>query len=166
MPKPVIQTNRLNLRELTLGDARFIIQLVNSPGWLQFIGDRNIRTEEQAIAYLENGPLKSYRENGFGLWLVELKTGEPIGMCGILKRETLEHPDIGFAFMPEFCGKGYAYEAASKSLSHAADDLKLPVIYAITVPHNSNSIRLLEKLGLTFRREITPNGEPLLLYSS
>lgn len=166
MPEAVIETVRLKLRELTFGDADFIIQLVNSPGWLRFIGDRNIRTEEEAIAYLESGPLKSYRENGFGLWLVELKSDAPIGMCGILKRETLDHPDIGFALLPEFYGQGYAYEAAAATLAYAKDELNLSKIAAITVPGNVRSIKLLEKIGMKCNRQIELNGDVLLLYST
>src|SRR5688572_21540231 len=114
-----LETQRLGLREFTRDDAVFIVELLNTPGWLQFIGDRNVKTKEQAIIYLENGPLKSYKENGFGSWMVELKEDKtPIGMCGILRRESLENPDIGFAFLPEYTGKGYAFEIASATLSY------------------------------------------------
>src|SRR5688572_4300133 len=107
----VLETARLRLREFTLEDTPFIIALLNSPGWLQFIGDRNVRTPEQARGYLEHGPFKSYRENGYGLCLVEQKeSGNPVGMCGVLKRDTLDSPDIGFAFLPGFQGQGYALE--------------------------------------------------------
>ena len=97
----ILQTERLLLREFTEDDAAFIVELLNSPGWIQYIGDRNIKTEEQAREYLNNGPLKSYRQNGFGLYMVEKKDDHtPIGMCGIIKRDTLNNPDIGFAFLP------------------------------------------------------------------
>lgn len=166
--KYILETERLTLRELIIDDTEFIIELVNSPGWLKFIGDRNIKTTEQAIAYLENGPIKSYRDNGFGLAMVETKDAKKqIGMCGIIKRDSLDSPDIGFAFLPEFTGKGYAFEIASATLAFATHQLKLPVICAITVPGNVHSIKLLEKIGLKFIKTInSPENEELLLYSN
>src|SRR6478736_8102385 len=111
--KYILETERLQLRQFEIDDAEFIVELVNTPGWLKFIGDRNIKTTEDAIRYLQNGPMKSYQENGFGLSLVEEKGNrKSIGMCGILKRDSLENPDIGFALLPEFVGKGYAFEIA------------------------------------------------------
>jgi RimJ/RimL family protein N-acetyltransferase len=165
----ILGTERLNLREFTTGDAKFIIELVNTPGWLEFIGDRNIKTEEQAIHYLENGPLKSYGLNGFGLSMVELKNEKiPVGMCGIIRRDNLEGPDIGFAFLPEFTGKGYAYEIADATMAFAKDKLKLPIIFAITVPQNKTSIKLLEKIGMKFIKPFCfpDKDEELLLYSN
>lgn len=167
--KYILETERLRLREFSLDDTKFIIELLNSPGWLQFIGDRNVKTGEQAIAYLENGPIKSYLQNGFGLSLVEKKDDKKaIGMCGIIKRDNLENPDIGFAFLPEFNGKGYAFEIASATLAYAKEKLALSNISAITLAGNSKSIRLLEKLGLKFIRTVCfPNSnEELLLYSN
>ena len=118
--KIVLESARLILREFTLDDTAFIIELVNTPGWLEFIGDRNVKTEEQARSYLQNGPLKSYKENGFGLTMVQLKTEKtPIGMCGILKRDNLDNPDIGFVFLTKFMGKGYAFEIANAKLIFA-----------------------------------------------
>ncbi len=147
--KPILQTNRLTIRRLTTDDTAFIIELLNTPGWLKFIGDRNVRTTEEAIGYLTNGPLKSYAENGFGLYLVATKADDiPIGMCGILKRPTLDNPDIGYALLPAFAGTGYAYEMASAVLNHALHELKLPSICAITLPGNASSVKLLEKLGM------------------
>jgi RimJ/RimL family protein N-acetyltransferase len=167
--KYLLETERLRLRELAIEDTGFVIELLNSPGWLQFIGDRNVRTEEQARKYLENGPLKSYKDNGFGLSLVETKTdGLKIGMCGILKRETLQNPDIGFAFLPAFIGKGYGFEIASATLNHATRKLKLPTICAITNPDNEKSIRLLEKIGLKFVQtfQFPDSTETLSMYRS
>lgn len=167
--KYILETERLSLREFITADAAFILELVNSPGWLQFIGDRNIKTTGQAIAYLENGPIKSYRDNGFGLALVETKDHKiSIGMCGIIKRDNLDNPDIGFAFLPGFTGKGYAFEIASATLTYASGQLKLPTIYAITVPYNIRSISLLEKIGMTFIKKINApkDNEELLLYSN
>ncbi len=165
--KYILETERLRLRELTLTDAPFIVELVNSPGWLKYIGDRNIKTIDQAKTYLTNGPIKSYHDNGFGLWLVETKdTNTPLGMCGILKRETLDHPDLGFAFLAEFIGKGYGFEAATATLEFAKEKLTLPTLNAITVPYNQNSIKLLEKVGMKFSKRISfaNNPEELLLY--
>jgi RimJ/RimL family protein N-acetyltransferase len=166
--KFILESERLRLRELTLDDTAFIIELVNTSGWLTFIGDRNIKTEEQAKSYLENGPIKSYHENGFGLSLVEIKDSQTrVGMCGILKRDTLEHPGIGFAFLPEFMEKGYAFEMAHATVQHAINQLKLPIIYAIVVPENVRSIKLLNKIGLTFvkRFHFGDSNQELLLYS-
>jgi len=163
----ISDTERLKLRELTLGDAAFIVELVNSPGWIKYIGDRNIKTVEQAKEYLENGPLKSYKENGFGLWLVETKDNKkPIGMCGLLKRDYLDHPDIGFAFLPEFIRKGFGFEAASATVSLAKNQIKLHNLCAITMPGNHASIKLLEKVGLKFTKSFSPPGnqEELHLY--
>ena len=157
--KIVLETDRLTLREFTLDDTAFIIELVNTPGWLEFIGDRNVKTEEQARSYLLNGPLKSYIENGFGLAMVQLKTEKTsIGMCGILKRNHLDNPDIGFAFLPEFMGKGYAFEIANATLIFAKTIWQLPVVVAITLPNNKSSINLLEKLGLRFVKPFTFPG--------
>ena len=165
----ILDTERLRLKEFTTADTDFIIALLNSPGWLQFIGDRNVRTKEEAHTYLENGPLKSYKENGFGLWMVELKEENiPIGMCGIIDRPNLDNPDIGFAFLPEYNGKGYAYEMAAATLDYAREALNMQVIYAITLPDNKSSIRLLEKIGLSYSKVIRFEGseEELLLYSN
>ncbi len=166
--KYILETERLRLRKLTRDDTAFIIELVNSAGWIKYIGDRNIKTEEQAISYLENGPIKSYHDNGFGLLMVETKEGNRnIGMCGILKRDTLEHPDIGYALLPAFTGNGYAFEMAHAVLQYATVQLKLATIFAITVPENVRSIKILDKIGLTFMKRIQfPNNhEELLLYA-
>jgi len=165
----ILETERLLLRHFTIDDSKFIIELLNTPGWIEFIGDRNIKTEEQAKQYLQNGPLRSYEVNGFGLSLVELKSDrKSIGMCGILKRENLESPDIGFAFLPEFTGKGFAFEIANATMTFAKDILKLATIFAITVPNNKTSIRLLGKIGLKFDKAFRfPNDtEELMLFSN
>lgn len=167
-PTYILQTPRLQLRQFSLDDWRFIIHLLNSEGWLKYIGDRNVITKEQAHHYLKKGPLKSYKQNGFGLCMVETKDGVPIGMCGIIKRDYLEHPDIGFAFLPEYCSMGYAQEIASATLVHARNDLKIQNISAITLPNNVKSIRLLEKIGLRFIKSFRtdPEAEELLLYGN
>ena len=163
-----LETDRLTFRQLTLADAPFIVELVNTPGWLRFIGERNIKTSEQAENYLENGPIASYAQNGFGLYGVELKSEKTlIGMCGLIKRETLPDPDIGFAFLPEFTGSGFAFEAANAVMSLATNTLKLPVVLAITLPENEPSRKLLEKIGLKFvRMTSSPDKEELMLYSN
>jgi RimJ/RimL family protein N-acetyltransferase len=164
----IIDTERLLLREFTIDDAAFILELLNSPGWLQYIGDRNIKTFEDASQYLLNGPMKSYDQNGFGLSMVEIKEGNiPIGMCGLIKRETLEHIDIGFAFLPQYSGKGYAHEIAIATIEHARNNLKISKIVAITTQGNHNSIRLLNKIGLKFEKNIrfADEEEELMLFT-
>jgi RimJ/RimL family protein N-acetyltransferase len=159
----------LNLREFTLDDTQFVIELLNSPQWLQFIGDRQVKTREQAINYLQNGPINSYWQHGFGLSVVEKKDNQmAIGMCGLIKRDTLENPDIGFAFLPDFFGKGYAFEIASALLLYAKETLLIPSIWAITLPDNARSIRLLEKLGFSFVKTFTfpDSQQELRLYSN
>lgn len=164
----IITTNRLNLRQFNLTDTQFIIELLNSPGWLAYIGNRHISTTQQSEIYLQS-LMKSYTQNGFGFWLVELTTNQtPIGMCGIIKRNGLEHPDIGFAFLPAFTNQGYAYEAANASILFAYNTLQLPHICAITLSQNKSSIKLLEKIGLHFSQNITlPNDtEELMLFKN
>lgn len=163
----ILNTERLQLKPFTHKDAPFIIELLNSPGWLQFIGDRNVHNEEEAVRYLENGPLKSYREYGFGLSKIEKKdTTEPIGMCGLLKRDTLENPDIGFALLPRFSGQGYASEIVNATILYAKEKLNIQKISAITLPHNLKSIRLLESIGFNFCKTIRMpgNNDDLRLY--
>ncbi len=153
----ILKTERLILRKLNFYDSLFIVKLLNSPGWIEFIGDRGVKTEEDAKVYLQNGPLLSYEKNGFGLYLVELlETGDPIGMCGILKRDNLEHPDLGFAFLPEFMGKGYAYEAADAVVKYAREQFRIDTLLAITMPENATSIKLLEKVGMIYDGVVKP----------
>lgn len=155
----IIHTNRITLRKLTLNDAAFILELLNDPAFIRFIGDRNVRTLEDAANYLK-GPLESYERNGFGLWMVENKVGIPLGICGLIKRETLPHVDIGYAFLPEFRSQGLAFEAARATLDFARDTLKISRVLAIVTPDNERSIHLLAKLGLKFERMIVmPNDE-------
>lgn len=155
----ITTTNRITLRKLTQNDAAFILELLNDPAFIRFIGDRNVRTLEDAANYLK-GPLESYERNGFGLWMVENKVGIPLGICGLIKRETLPHVDIGYAFLPEFRSQGLAFEAARATLDFARDTLKISRVLAIVTPDNERSIRLLTKLGLKFERMIVmPNDE-------
>lgn len=148
---PLIQTERLELVPFVHADAPFILSLVNSPGWLRYIGDRNVHTAEDAVAYLENGPLKSFRDHGFGLMRVGLKgSGLPIGMCGLLRRPELDGPDIGFAFLPEYHRQGYALEAARAVVAFAREQLRLSELLAIVQADNAASIGLLRNLGFVF----------------
>jgi RimJ/RimL family protein N-acetyltransferase len=147
----VLETERLILRRLVPGDAAFILELANEPAWLRFIGDRGIHSLEDAVGYLEKGPMDLYARFGFGLYRVELKVdGTPIGMCGLIKRETLQDVDLGFAFLARHTGQGYAIEAAAATLAHGRRDHGLKRIAAITDPENDRSIRLLEKLGFRY----------------
>ncbi|GHO71834.1 alanine acetyltransferase [Ktedonobacter sp. SOSP1-52] len=165
---PLLETERLIQRRFSLEDAPFILELLNDPGWVQFIGDFGVRTLDDARSYIETRPLAMYNRVGFGLYLVALKEGNvPIGMCGLIKRDTLEDVDIGFAFLPTFRGKGYAYEAASAMLEYGKQEFALKRIVAITTPDNVSSARLLEKLGLRFERMIIfpPENEELKLFA-
>lgn len=152
---PVLETDRLVLRRLTVGDAPFILELLNDPDWLHFIGDKGVRTLEGARHYILSGPIDSYARHGFGLFLTALKAdGAPIGLCGLVKRDVLEDVDVGYAFLPRFRGSGYACEAAAAVLRFAKDAVGLSRIAAITTPDNERSIRVLEKLGLAFERMV------------
>lgn len=165
----ILNTERLYLREFQLNDASFIIELLNSPGWLQYIGDRNVRDVTQAEEYLKNGPLKSYNELGYGLLLVvEKESNKSVGMCGLLKRDYLNHPDIGFAFLPEVMGRGYALEIAEALKQHAEVHWHVKKLCAIVQHDNDRSIKLLKKLGLSFKEKITSptTNEILDLYSN
>ena len=150
----LLKTERLILREFTLDDAPFILTLLNEPSFLRFIGDKKVRTLEAARHYLLNGPMASYAHNGFGLNLVALSDSHtPIGMCGLLKREELPDPDIGFAFLPDFWSKGFAFESATAVMNDARERLKPNRVLAIVNPDNDASIKLLERLGMRFERD-------------
>jgi RimJ/RimL family protein N-acetyltransferase len=142
------------LRQFTSDDAPFILELVNEPSFIQNIGDRGVRSLADATKYIETGPIASYARNGFGLYLVALKeSGESIGMCGLIKREALDDVDIGYAFLPKFWSKGYAVESAL-AVKEQAHALGLERLVAIVDPANAGSIRVLEKIGLTFETMI------------
>jgi RimJ/RimL family protein N-acetyltransferase len=161
----VLETERLFLREFNVGDAEFILALLNEPSFLRFIGDKKVRTVQDAEKYIVNGPVASYERHGFGLCLVELKeTHTPIGMCGLLKREELPDPDIGFAFMPDFWNKGLACEAAAAVMKDARERLNLERILAITNQDNEASIKLLQKLGLQIERVIKMSTDSTELF--
>lgn len=151
----VFSTGRLVVRRLAETDAGFICGLLNEPSWLRFIGDKGVRTPEDARRYIANGPQKMYREHGFGLWLVALRAGAiPIGICGLIRRSGLDDVDLGFAYRGEFWGRGYAREAALATLAHAKDVVGLKRIVALTALDNARSVRLLEKLGFGFERVV------------
>ena len=167
----VLETERLILRRLTTADNHFILTLLNEPSFLRYIGDKKVRTLEDAAQYIVNGPVASYERHGFGLGMVELRESlTPIGMCGLLKRDELPEPDIGFAFLPDFWNRGFAFEAAAAVLKDARERLGLERILAITTPNIESSIKLLQKLGLKFERVIKmsedPHAEELYLHST
>lgn len=152
---PAHETDRLILRRLEPADRAFILALVNEPTFLRYIGDRGVRTLEDAERYIEGGPRASYDRHGFGLYLVETKADRrAIGICGLIKRDELDAPDVGFAFLPAFGGCGFAYESAKAVLDDATAFRGFGRILAIVSPDNDRSIRLLEKLGFRFERMI------------
>ena len=180
----MIETARLRIRELALDDAEVVIEILNDPDFIRFVADRGIRTVEAGKRYLQEGPLNSYRQHGFGLWAVELKTADKslvpdkslvfdkplvpdkplvIGMCGLLQRDFLAAPDIGFAFLPKYRGYGYAFEAAQATLNYGWQQLGMTRILAITDPQNEDSIRLLTRLGLEFSGMTTHPGSDVQL---
>jgi [ribosomal protein S5]-alanine N-acetyltransferase len=149
------QTERLILRPMTEKDADFILELLNEPSFIRNIGDRKVRTIDGAKAYITDGPVASYAKNGFGLYLVEHReSGESMGMCGLIRRNTLKDVDIGYAFLPKFWSRGYAFEAAREMKRYAQQELGLKRLVAVVDPENSSSIRLLEKLGMKFERMV------------
>lgn len=163
-----LETERLVLRRVTLDDADLMLAVWNDPAFVRNVGDRGVRTPEQAHEAMEAGALKLYADYGYGPYAMVLRaTGERIGICGLFKRDNLEHPDIGFAVLPDHCGKGFAGEAAFAVLAHARNDLRLGELTAIVSPGNAPSIGLIEKLGLAFSEMIRMPGddEDICLYS-
>jgi RimJ/RimL family protein N-acetyltransferase len=158
----VIETERLRLEEFTPADAEFVLRLLNEPSFLRYIGDRGVRTVEDARKYIADGPVAGYERHGHGLLrVVRRSDGETVGMCGVLKRDALPDPDIGFSFLPEHWSQGYALEAAGAVMRHARATLGLGRIVAITTRDNDASIRLLGKLGFRFDRLVTIGSEEL-----
>ncbi len=155
----VLETERLRLRWMTLEDAPLLLELMNDPAFILYVADRGLRTVEDAERYLTEKVLPSFDQNGFGMNVVELKTSAmAVGTCGLVKREHMEHVDIGYAFRRDFWGQGFAYEAAAALFQYGQEVLGLPKIVAITAPGNERSIKLLEKLGLRFDRMIATPG--------
>ncbi|WP_026449801.1 GNAT family N-acetyltransferase [Aequorivita capsosiphonis] len=162
-----IETDRLIIRKYTRDDAHFIYKLMNSEGWLKNIGNRNINSIQDAETYLLKNYIPSYKNQGFGPYLVTLKDGSEIGSSGLYQRENLDHPDIGFAFLPEYFNKGYAFEAAHAIMKYASEDLGVHKIVGFTLPENASSIKLLKKLGLSEVGTYSyGDDEELLLFSN
>ena len=163
-----LETQRLDLRWLTPGDAGLMLAIWNDPGFLEHVGDRGIRTVDEAERALIEGPLRLYREHGYGPYRLSLRgTDTAIGICGLFRRDGLDDPDIGFALLPEYCGKGYAEEAARAVVAHARDGLGLTRLTAIVSPGNAASIRLIRNIGLDFERmhRMPADSEDVALYS-
>jgi RimJ/RimL family protein N-acetyltransferase len=164
----VLQTERLTVRHFESADAPFILELLNEPSWVRYIGDKGIKTLGDAERYIQDVLVAMYARLGFGLYLVELTgSGESLGMCGLVKRDSLEDVDLGFAFLPRFWGHGYAYESAAAVMSHEKMRLGLDRLVAITLPTNQAASKLLRELGFTLERMIVAatSGEDLMLYS-
>jgi RimJ/RimL family protein N-acetyltransferase len=165
----IAETNRLIISKFTLKDATFFLELVNSPNWIKFIGDRKTRTVQDAEKRIKEGHLESYKTNGFGFYKLLLKpeNNKPIGTCGLIKRDTLEDVDIGFAMLPDYEGIGLGKEASVEVIKLAKNLFKLKKLVAITNPDNKNSIKLVEKLGFTYEKKVKPfeDDEELLLFA-
>ena len=159
---PELATARLTLRRLDFDDAPFLVGLLNQPSFLANIGDRGVRNVEDAHRYLREGPMAMYATHGFGLWHVSRRAdGAAIGMCGLLRRDILPDVDVGYAFLPEYWGQGYAFEAADATLRHAATRFGLTRVIGVVSEGNQGSIRVLEKLGMSFERMVSMRpGEP------
>jgi ribosomal-protein-alanine N-acetyltransferase len=156
----VLETPRLSLRHLRPEDAGFLLELMNEPPYIANIGDRCVRSVADAARYIEEKYTASYVRHGFGLYLVEVREGgDPIGICGLVKREVFDQPDLGFAYLNRFWSKGYATEAAAATLNHARQSLRLSSVYGLVSPKNTRSIRLLEKVGLRYLRSLVLAGQ-------
>lgn len=163
----VLETERLVLRRISEADAEFILDLLNQPSFIKYIGDRNVRTLDQARQYILNGYVASYEKFGYGLYLVELKQNKvSVGICGLVKRDALPDADIGFAFLPDYWSQGYAFESAQAIVDYAKNVLKLKRILAITTKDNESSGKLLDKIGFKFERLIRLNEDELKLFSA
>jgi [ribosomal protein S5]-alanine N-acetyltransferase len=150
-----IRTDRLTIRWFDLGDAPFILRLINEPAWLEHIGDKGVNSVQAAEDYLTTGPIAMYARYGFGLNLVLLtESQEPIGMCGLLKRDSLEDVDLGFAYLEEFWGQGFGKESVEAMMCYSRKAFHLERVVAITSPKNTRSERLLNRVGFYFDREI------------
>lgn len=165
----VLETERLKLRWLHAGDAPFILELLNDPGWLRHIGDRGVRNLGDARTYIAEGPVAMYERHGCGLCAVDHKeSGATVGLCGVLRRDNLDDPDLGFAFLPGYRERGYAYESAAAVMGYARSVLGMRRIVAVVSPGNDASMKLLEKLGFGFERTIhlEEGGKDLQLYAT
>lgn len=162
-----IETKRLQLREFSRKDAGFILQLLNTPGWIRYIGDRQIKTEADARKFIQNYLIRAHQSSGLGFWRITLKdSNQSIGMCGLIKRDYLDNIDIGYAIMPEYYKKGYALEAAQAVLNYAKQELKLVRLLAVVDKNNAASIKLLTNLGMVFEKTVNnPQGQEIHCYS-
>lgn len=155
----ILETERLALREAVEADAPFVLALLNSPGFLEHIGDRGVRTEAEARAYIVERMIGSYRQHGFGMWVAQEKRGgAAVGLAGLVRREGLDMPDVGYAFLPDAWGQGYASEAAAAVLAHGQGPMGLGRLAAITSPDNYASMAVLKKVGFTFQGMLTLPG--------
>ena len=164
----VAETSRLRIRHLLAADAAFICQLLNEPSFIENIADKGVRTELDALHYMAEGPVKSYQQHGYGLFLVEDNASrQPLGLCGLLFRDFLQETDIGFAFLPQYWGQGYAYEAAAAVMHFGYSKLNLKRIVGLTSAGNTTSVKLLHRLGLRFEKMVMmlPSQEYVQLYS-
>lgn len=169
MEKYTLETERLYMRPTHIEDARFVLELLNTPKWLQYIGDRNVHTEEDAVTYIQEKMLPQFEKKQFGNYtLIRKEDGKKVGCCGLYDREGLEGIDIGFALLPSYEGKGYGYESAATLLRYGKETHGIPYVNGITVKENIGSQKLLEKLGLKYIKTIyLPNDpEPLMFYSN
>ena len=156
----VIETERLSLSHLTLDDCDFIIELLNEPSFSRYIGDKGVRTVDDARQYLEEGPICQYREFGYGLYrVVEKGTGRSVGICGLVNREAFDTPDLGFAFLKAYWSQGYATESSAAVMRHARDELGMDRVIAMADGENQRSTRVLDKLGFTFETMVTMPDE-------
>lgn len=166
MPRTILESPRLRLLELEDSDADFVVELLNSEGFLRHIGDRGVRTAEGALRYIAEGPRASYAAHGFGLWKAQRKSdGVLVGMSGLLQRDYLPQPDLGYAFLPQFHGLGYASEAGAAVLRHGFDHFGMARILAIVSPGNAGSARVLEKLGMADEGLRDVDGNQLRVFS-
>lgn len=157
---PILDTPRLTLREFTTDDAGFIVELLNDPGWLRYIGDRGVRTEADARAWIDERLVGSYRRHGYGLWAMQRRTdGALLGMCGLVRRDSLPDPDVGYALMSHARGHGLAREAAAACLQYASRHLGLGRVLAITRPDNESSVATLRAIGMRLRERRTLDGD-------
>ena len=164
---PELETPRLTLRRFELTDAPFVVALLNQPSFIANIGDRGVRSIDDAHRYLREGPMAMYEKHGFGLWQVLRRSdGTPVGMCGLLKRDNLPDADIGYAFLPEYWGSGYAFEAPEATMNHGAKAFGLKRLVAVVSQGNTASIRVLEKLGMRYERmfAMRPDEPEVRLY--
>lgn len=160
----IAETDRLIIRHFNEDDTDYLVRQLNEPDFVRYIADKNVRTQRDALDYLHHGPFVSYETLGVGLNQVLLKeTGLPIGMCGVLKRNELDLPDLGYAFLPEFCGQGLAFEAAKAVIAHSSAK-GIRRLLAVTLPANKPSCRLLERLGFRYQRTLELYGRVNKLY--